>query len=923
MPINTPTGGWQALYTGKSKKVTLPANVEEHYWGKNGNTFGISSNYKGVSWFYTNVVIPTNMKGQRMVLKFESTRLRAEIFLNEQLVGYDLMNATTYEVDITDVAKLGVTNKLAVRITDADGNFEWMDLAPHNWGKYKIPPSHGFGGITGKVFLQSTPKQFIQDVFIKNKPQVNSIDAEILLANSRKNNVVEVQLLDANKIIETKKILVNQALLTTSFTLVNAKLWNVDTPYLYKLKISYTTTNKTKHTIIKKFGFRWFEVKDNSGDKQFFLNGKRIVIRTSISWGFWPINGISPTRELAKKQIVIAKKMGLNCLNFHRHMGQDFILDLADEMGLLYYAEPGGYKTGIASDFTANWNRIRMERMIKLFRSHPSLIIYNMINESTRDPLAHEINDIKLFHQLDPTRCITFTSTNFTKALYNGVLEEGVEKLAKMHMLPYDSNVYYKGWWDIHNADGPGVYKDEFYKSANNLLRGSNNKSEIVFWGEEGAIGTPPRLELAINAFSAAKKLGWDGDYYINQFIAFDKYLTEKGYRKAFPTVDSLCKSLGNNALYYQGRIIENIRINNTTDGYVVNGWESTKIENHSGVVDVWRNPKGNPNIMAYYNQPLFVAVKAQQKVLKRGDKSVVDFFIVNEKNITGLAQLVIKVQDNQGIIFNNSFNVSITGNTTYGEILKKGIEIITQQEGYTTITATLIQNNKIIASGKEELYVVDLPIGSIKQQVYVSDTSGNIQKMLKATNIPFINIEGEFKNDLQGTLLFDGSNLKFLKNTWRNHNEFIEWVGNGNTGICLTNADVFADFLEKKEVINYYGKQDIGSVWYGGNYFNRSHPLFNGLPVNTAFNWEYQSLADYDKKRIGLRLRGEYSIAGIYADHRQEVYTALGIVPYGRGEIILSTFDLVKAITKEKSQANIVAKRLLLNYILLSEKNN
>lgn len=390
----------------------------------------------------------------------------------------------------------------------------------------------------------------------------------------------------------------------------------------------------------------------------------------------------------------------------------------------------------------------------------------------------------------------------------------------------------------------------------------------------------------------------------------------QNGFKKAFPTVDSLCVSLGNNAMYYQGRIIENIRANNTTDGYVVNGWESTKIENHSGVVDVWRNPKGNTNILAYYNQPLYIAVKARNKVLETGKETIVDFFIINEKNIVGKALLEVKATDKNGLIFSKEFVVTVTGGSLYGELLKENISIPISSEGYTTINAVLIQNSKVITNGLESIFAVSLPIANIKQPILVSDSSGNIQKMLTQTDIAFTNLKSEFSSEINGLLVIDGNNKKFLRDTWHDRNELLEWVGNGNTVICLTNTDLFCEFLERKEIVDYYGKQDIGKVWYGGNYFNRTHTFFNGLPQNTAFNWEYQSLADYSKKRYGLRLKGEQAIAGVYADHRQEVYTALAIVPYGRGKIVLSTFDLVKAIKMTNNASNVVAKRLLINLL-------
>jgi beta-galactosidase len=918
IPVNKPTCGWQQLWDGRGKTVTLPANVEEHFWNNNGNGYGISGNYKGVSWFFSNVMIPSSFKGSKVLLHLESTRLRAEIFVNDQLVGYNLMNATSFDVDITSVANYGSQNKIAVRITDPDGNFEWMDLVPHTWGKYKIPPSHGFGGITGKVFLQAVPATFISDVFIKNKPSVTGVDV-IAEHNQNATGTVQFQISEVKSpsvILVTKKLVVKNATTAmATFELPNAKKWDVHEPNLYLLTVTYKNNDGSFHKQQKKFGFRWFEVKDNNGDKQFFLNGKRIVIRTSISWGYWPVNGISPTYELAKKQITIAKQLGLNCLNFHRHMGQEMLLNLADEMGLLYYVEPGGYKTGIAGTFTANWNRERMLRMIKQFRSHPSLIIYNMINESTRDPLPHEYEDIRLFHQLDETRCITFTSTNFTPKYYNSKLDEAVEKPVKMHMLPYDTTVYFKGWWDEHYADGPGVYKDEFYKNSEQMLRGSNNKSEIVFWGEDGAIGTPERVELAAKSLSKLANNGWDGDDYMKQYNSWNGFLKEKQFTKAFPSVDSLQVSLGNNALYYQGRIIENIRISNITDGYVVNGWEGNKIENHSGIVDVWRNSKGNPQIMSYYNQPLYVAIKARQTVLKSGDLAVVDFFIVNEKNVNGTYTLEVNVVNAKGVFYKKSFTVCVTGGSVYGELLRENVSIPVMEEGYTTIHAKLIKQNIIIASGIEKLYAVDFPLQTLQSKIFVSDTSGTIQKTIHAAGIPFENVKGQFV-PVNGVLVLSGSNMNFVKDNWRVNNDFIEWVSNGNTVICLDNCDLFAEFLEKKEVLDYYGRNEIGKVWYGGNYFNKEHSVFKGLPQNTAFNWEWQSLAGYDLKRYGLRLKGEQTLIGAHADHRQELFSVLAVVPVGRGQIILSTLDLHKAIGSAQ-KSSIVAKRLLLNLLL------
>ena len=61
---------------------------------------------------------------------------------------------------------------------------------------------------------------------------------------------------------------------------------------------------------------------------------------------------------------------------------------------------------------------------------------------------------------------------------------------------------------------------------------------------------------------------------YIRWQKGYAAWLDSHAAQKAFPTVNALCRSIGNIAYYYQGRVIENCRIADRTDGYSVNGWE-------------------------------------------------------------------------------------------------------------------------------------------------------------------------------------------------------------------------------------------------------------------------------------------------------------------------------------------------------------
>ena len=86
------------------------------------------------------------------------------------------------------------------------------------------------------------------------------------------------------------------------------------------------------------------------------------------------------------------------------------------------------------------------------------------------------------------------------------------------------------------------------------------------------------------------------------------------------------------------------MRMQNLGDAYMVNGWEAMPYDNHSGIVDIYRNPKGDISRLAYYNQQLYVAVASRNQVVKLPGIATVDFYIVNEVNLKGNYILEIKM---------------------------------------------------------------------------------------------------------------------------------------------------------------------------------------------------------------------------------------------------------------------------------------
>mgnify|MGYP002932343944 FL=1 len=174
--------------------------------------------------------------------------------------------------------------------------------------------------------------------------------------------------------------------------------------------------------------------------------------------------------------------------------------------------------------------------------------------------------------------------------------------------------------------------------------------------------------------------------------------------------------------------------MNNLTDAYVVNGWESELTENYSGIVDCFRYPKSNPAIIARYNQPLYVAVKTRQQVAAAGGKVTVDFYLINEKNVRGNHQLKISVTDSQGKVMEvGTYETEAAGGEVYGQLLVKDVKIpVPTAGGLCRIEAKLCKENSVVTTGYDDILSVNLASNMLDGKGAVWEDGSALQNFLK-----------------------------------------------------------------------------------------------------------------------------------------------------------------------------------------------
>ena len=514
LPVNRPSGGWTALWQSKALAVSLPTTVEEHFWSAfgerpyTGDEYRYAEDdpvpqngaYRGVSWWFREIDVPASVVGQRLMLHLRGARLRAEIYLNEKLVGYSVMAELPIHCDLTGAMRAEGANRLAIRITNPGGRFDWRDSTTMMWGAAKLFASHGFGGLDRGMTLSAHPLDaHIRDAWVLNTPDPRVVTAHMEVQFARAPRDISwlrgnatLTLVDPHGAPQPasatlEKLTLNGNIVTVVFRLraAGAKLWDLDTPHLYRARFGWGEDIREAQ-----FGFRWFAPEGLGTNALLRLNGRRVKLYSAISWGYWGYNGLWPTPELARREVTAAKALGLNCLHFHRNVGKPEVLAAQDEMGLLRVMEPGGGRHAIGRDlkpgetlspadrFSRDFLVAKCIAMAQAFRSHPSLAHYTLQNEIGANLANPDVQAVlKAIHDTDPSRAVI---------LNDGFVQRGA---AQAMYLPYSDHYYrsdveqWGGWWVNHQGAGDQWY-DKFYQSKDEYIHRQTGKPFIVEFGE-------------------------------------------------------------------------------------------------------------------------------------------------------------------------------------------------------------------------------------------------------------------------------------------------------------------------------------------------------------------------------------------------------------------------------------------------------
>ena len=385
----------------KFDRVVIPhTNIPLPWHGFNEKT------YEFVSLYRRRFKLPPEAKGKHVFVDFEGVMTASTVWLNGTRLGEYKGGYTPFSFDLTPHLDFDGENVLAV---DVDSS-ERPDIPPFG---YEIDYLT-FGGIYREVSLRVVPATFIENVVVRptqvltSSPGVEVVCFIQHLEPSRDGLTLEVEVLDGDRVLaKTSQPLPSSGAASEPVAqsvrldgLKGVSLWDLEKRNLYSTRVRLRHGTQLLDQDSRRFGFREAQFTDHG----FELNGKVIKLRGLDRHQTFPwVGQAMPGRVQRRDADILRNKLHCNIVRTSHYPQSRHFLDACDEMGLLVLEEiPGWQHIGDAAWKDISVDNVR--RMIRRDWNHPSIILWGVrINESKDDHDFYTRTNA-LAHQLDPTR---------------------------------------------------------------------------------------------------------------------------------------------------------------------------------------------------------------------------------------------------------------------------------------------------------------------------------------------------------------------------------------------------------------------------------------------------------------------------------------------------------------------------------------
>lgn len=417
--------------------IELPHTNKElplHYFNE--------EDYQLISGYRRHLHAEKEWENKVVLLTFEGIGHVASVYVNQVKAGEHFCGYTAFTLDVSALLKYDDDNIITVKVDSR----EREDIPPFGY----VIDYLTYGGIYRETFLEIKESIYLQDVFVSTdcvEQAQKGLRSAISICGYQENLRIEQVLSTLTGVcIQKNGFLVSEA--TSSFysKIDGVSCWDIEEPNLYLLSTNLYHHDKLIDQKVTRFGFRETKFTSNG----FYLNGKKIKIVGLNRHQSYPYVGYAmPKRPQQRDADILKYELGVNAVRTSHYPQSQYFIDRCDEVGLVVFTEMPGWQHIGDEKWKDNSCR-NVEEMVLQYRNHPSIVLWGVrINES-KDDDAFYTRTNEIAHRLDPTRqtsgvrCIQKSSLLEDVYAYNDFLHNG--KTAGMEekrkVVPSEDNPY-------------------------------------------------------------------------------------------------------------------------------------------------------------------------------------------------------------------------------------------------------------------------------------------------------------------------------------------------------------------------------------------------------------------------------------------------------------------------------------------------
>jgi hypothetical protein len=912
------------------RKITVPSCWEE-----------IEEDYEGVAFYRKKFDMPAAWNGRTVTVEFDAVNYVAELWVNEQVVGYHEGGFSSFSFNITDLVKPGEENTLTLRVV---GPIILTDQRIDGMGRMEVPQWRGAitGGIWQPVKLTAAGDVLIKDVFIESDLDENSAKFTVGLDCTESGNQAtelhaRVTAPNGETVAEeTREVHLQPGKNKEEIkvTIEDARYWSPDDPYLYVLEMTVSVNGIISDRYTQKYGMREFTIRD----KKFVLNGKSLYIKATFFEGLYPVKmGYPDSEKIARQEIQLAKDAGFNMIRPWRKPPPKMWLDLCDEMGMMTIGSLAIECMSRPLSSPQLPYRVENELRQAIARdiNRTCVVQWELFNELHRPILKQMLRPMALLaRELDPSRLILDESGGFAHG-------------ASMY-LPYEKDP--TKFNDIHYYPGSQineiVYNSFIAMGLTAEEKAALGMNDMKFSGgaevvpglmsvvSELGYGSLPNLPDNIEKFKQANPLVPALDYH--QRIADETMAALKltGLDSVYSDLEKFCLEQQKMHGIANKRMIEATRSNPKVNGYCIHALTGGDWVIGAGLLDLWRQPKTDVyHKTAEANQERITAIRVSPRNLYAGESAKLQVIGINELDSVDVNVQIELKADSGEVAYSGNFQTSLASGVS--DLLVDSIKTNNLYGSYSVnVTIRDLKGSEITSNNTKFDVFTKEQLKTPVTTVAVLGGSKKAEEALMKAGIIVVNFHDKLGTAIPVVVGWIPQQDKSLKNEV---DILKNWVKKGGNAVFLNIPGNRVPMLMRKlqpnpvDGLPYSAKMmEAKGLWINKPHIVTDHPVFKGLPSKLIMHGLYENV---HPTYTMMMQEGEY-ISGVVAydwymhkDKMLRHYNGPGAVWWGadvlsieqgKGTMLLSTLRILENLGKDP-----VADRILFNMVEFLDSMN